>query len=160
MEEGDARGGKIVSGLLGQERQEGKVGRKILLPLFLFPCRVINRSGRRRGENDGADFLLLFPPYVNLENHVRKRRNIAGRGNKRRSSTLWIFLCPEGYGKEEERKTAEAPFCHKAAKRGGTKGAGSVLHKNRESWFCLIIFQEIFFGHSWYCLKNITLSSG
>ena len=36
--------------------------------------------------------------------------------------------------------------------------AGSVLHKNWESRFCLIFFQKIFFGHYWYCLKIITLS--
>ena len=35
-----------------------------------------------------------------------------------------------------------------------SKMAGSVLHKNRESRFCLIFFQKIFFGHSWYCLKK------
>ncbi len=126
MEEGEARGGKIVSGLLGQERQEGKVGRKILLPLFLF--LVVSLIGVEEEEEKMMEpiFFLCFPPYVNLENHVRKRRNIAGRGNKRRSSALRIFLCPEGYGKREEeegRKTAEAPFCHKAAKRGGQKPA-------------------------------------
>ena len=65
-------------------------------------------------------------------------------------------------GGETRLKAIPPPPPHQSFGRakGGKEGAGSVLYKSRKSLFCLIFFQRKKVGHSWCCLKNITLFSG